>query len=221
MRRLDTFQNKSDTPLIVGPGNSISQSFMPLHNNLAGIRIIVLNPKLGGNASYVLTVSDENNNTIRQEYIKESNLGWQQIFRYDFVPINDSANKKFLYSISYLGENNERDLIYIFNLHRLGKPAKFLTIDESDRIEKSYVGIGYSASSSYDKGVAFIRSEQLEGDIAFQLYYQTTFTGFMKDSLNDFFGRLKYDSSFFTFYLLLLLSLIVVLIYRLRSKKWA
>src|SRR4030067_2597139 len=93
MRRLDSFQEKNDTNLFIGPGNSLKQTFTAGKDVLAGIRLLVFNPRLGGRAKYKLTLTDEGNNLIWQDLISESNFGWGEGFRYDFKGIANSKNK--------------------------------------------------------------------------------------------------------------------------------
>src|SRR3989338_2589047 len=101
MRRIDSFQEKQDTTLFIGPGNTLKQTFTVNNDGLAGIRLVVYNPKLGGKSKYKLSLSDENERIIWQDSISESNLGWAEEFRYDFKAIPRSKNKTFTFTVSY------------------------------------------------------------------------------------------------------------------------
>src|SRR3989344_151005 len=124
MRFLDSFQEGNDTSLYVGPGNTISQTFRTSYNNLSGVRLFVFNPRLGGKKTYILELTDESNNQIRQDTISESNLGWEMQLRYDFRPVDSSKNKNFIIKITYPEENkaikDHEEILTLLNQNRLG-----------------------------------------------------------------------------------------------------
>ena len=59
---------------------------------------------------------------------------------------------------------------------------------------------------------AFLEGRQLKGDLVFKTFYKTTLSTFIKDSGVQFFSRIRQDVSFFTFYFIMLFSLIYLLV---------
>ena len=66
MQRIDRFQETNDTRLNVSAGNTLTQSFIASKNNFSGIRVVVYNPKLGGAGSYLFSISDGQNVTVKE-----------------------------------------------------------------------------------------------------------------------------------------------------------
>lgn len=217
MRRLDIFQKKADTALFVGPNNTLIQSFTPTKDNIAGIRFPVFNPKLGGQKSYQIVILDDKNQSLRQEIVKESNLGWGQTFRYDFSPVQNSKDKQFKFMIMYLEEDTQNsEILTKINTSRIESlNLSSISSDIIDSIQKNYISISYSRTDNYGKGAAILNDQLLKGDLVFEAYYQTNMEGFIKDSIIDFVGRGRQDLSFFIFYFLLVFTLSILLFYRL------
>ncbi|OGG32156.1 hypothetical protein A3I51_00405 [Candidatus Gottesmanbacteria bacterium RIFCSPLOWO2_02_FULL_38_8] len=217
MRRIDSFQEKQDTTLFIGPGNTLKQTFLARADGLAGIRLAVYNPKLGGTSKYKLTLSNEANQIIWQDYILEANLGWAEEFRYDFEAVPESENKLFSLKVSYAEENDNSEsdrevlsLVNSYNLEEASIPKE--SGDISSLVQKNYLSLGYGRGDNYADGAAFLEGRQLKGDLVFKTYYKTTLSTFIKDSGVQFFSRIRQDVSFFTFYFIMLFSLIYLLV---------
>lgn len=221
MRRLNLFQEHYDNNLFVGPDNILSQSFIPTFDNLAGVRFPIFNPRLGGKENYKVAILDESNNVLRQETVSESNLGWGGDFRYDFLPIVKAKNRKFFFSVSFIGDSVEDGkILHDVNLSRSGR-ADSLIIDSSKFADlgKKYITVLYTEDDKYPAGYATLNELNLSGDLVFQTYYQVTHVEFVRDSLTDFISRTGQDTGFFIFYILILCSLSALLIRQLLSKK--
>lgn len=219
MRRLDIFQENHGNSLIVGPGNTISQTFIPTKNNLAGVRIPVSNPKLGATDEYQMSIVYENN-ILREQTITGANLGWQTTLRYDFPLISDSAGKIYTLSFSYLGKNSaDEDILTKINtgFWDTQKPDE-KTTEIIENTQKNYVHVAYSKSDEYKNGQAMLNNQSLTGDLSFETYYQVVGISYFKDTVNDLKLRSVKDPLFFIFYFLFIGSIIGLLIFRLKIK---
>lgn len=194
MRRLDVNQDYGENTLTVGPGTSIGQTFKALHNNLAGVRFGVSNTKLGGSGEYEFTILDEKQTILQTLTVKESNLGWQNIFRYDFAPIADSAGKTYTLNLSYLGSSSSAE-------------------------NKEKVLVAYSEKDLYKDGAALVNKKEVSGDLTFSTYYQVNPGIFLRDSASDFVTRLSSDTAFLYSYVALLTIFSIYLLRQLLSKR--
>lgn len=221
MRRLDVFQENHETDLVVGPGNTIKQTFVPGKNNFAGVRIPLSNPKLGSSDEYLITIADGKNVILRQETVTGINLGWQYTLRYDFAPIADSAGKVHVLSFSYVGENPaDGDILTKINTgfwdNQKPDEKTALIIENT---QKNYVHLTYSSSDAYKDGQAIINNTPLSGDLAFETYYQVDAKNYFKDVLNDFKSHTLKDPAFFIVYLSLMTLLIILFISQFIKKR--
>lgn len=219
MRRLDSFQDQSDTVLFVGPNSVLSQSFRSLHQNLAGIRLPIYNPRLGGQAAYQISILNPEHQIIRQMVIKESNLGWGEDFRFDFSPIAGSLNQTYTFSVSFSDtDQTDSDALTVINRQQLGQ-----TIDSElpglnlESVKENYISLPYSRENVYFAGKASLNDLPLSGDLAFQVYYSVPPLTYLEDSLLDLISRISQDLSFFVFYFIFLIGLVLILIKRLHK----
>ena len=217
MQRIDRFQETNDTRLSVSAGNTLTQSFTVSKNNFTGIRVVVYNPKLGGAGSYLFSISDDQNVTVKELTVSESNMGWGEQFRFDFAPIHDSAGKS--YALSIVSQQKDlKDVLLITDMNTskaLNTGQKF-TEEQIDLVEKNYIALAYGANDYYKDGTASLNSTPLPGDLVFQTYYRTSAPQFIRDSLISFAGRMSQDSGFLIFYLLTLSLLIACIVARVR-----
>lgn len=217
MQRLDRFQETNDTKLNVSTGNMLTQSFALSKNNFTGIRVVVYNPKLGGQGSYLFTISDEQNIVVKELTVSESNMGWGEQLRFDFAPINDSAGKSYVFSIvSQQKDLKDMPLITDMNNSKALNTGKKFTEGQIDLVEKNYIALAYGVNDYFKNGTASLNSTPLPGDLVFQTYYRTSAPQFIRDSLISFAGRMIQDSGFLIFYFLTLSMLIVCIVTRVR-----
>lgn len=209
MRRLDNFQEKNDTVIIAGPGNITGQTFISNKNNLSGIRIFIFNPKLGGKEEYKIKIISGKSQTIREEKVTESNLGWGQLFRYDFDPVSNSKNKTYKIEVEYAGSANinKDDLIKLNIDLKNGKIGESVNPETRNKLQKNYPGIAYSYTDEYKNGSAYLNNEKLNGDFVFQTYYSVKPAEFLSDTISGL--RLKFagDPYFILFYFLVIAGL--------------
>lgn len=220
MRLLDQIQQQKDTKLLIGPENTISQTFVSKYDNLAGIRILFYNFNLGGNKIYQISISD-NNSTLRQETVTESNIGWEMLFRYDFDPIINSSGKIYSVNISSLEQDKSAiSLIQKFNLHR----AKINLSQENDsgnpevnNQERKFLNVAYNNEDAYPSGNAKLQSINLPGDIVFETYYTNTPLKMAQNVLNQSFTHFFADKTFSIFYIVFIFALTIVTLKQLRK----
>ena|SRR3990167_4664073 len=215
MRRLDSFQERTDTAIFAGAGNIISQTFRARNDGLAGIRLVVYNPRLGGQGKYQLILKDEKNRVIWQDFISESSLGWGEEFRYDFLKIEKSKGNIYNLSVKWAEDGKETsdgsmlDLVNSYNLEEAVIPESMAT--DADFVQKKYLSLAYLRRDNYPEGSAFLNNRRLEGDLAFKTYYQTNLSGFIKGTFSDLKQKAVSDRGFFVFFFLLLVFLLLLL----------
>lgn len=220
MRKLDIFQEKSDTYLYVASGNELSQTFVSSENNLAGIRFPVFNPRLGGHESYLLKILDDRGNILRSEVISESNMSWGGDFRFDFAPIKGSRSKKFAFSISYTGENSEDgESVLTLNQERIGIWGKYADKEKSAEIAKRYITLLYSKDDVYTGGNAYLNNDGISGDFVFQTYNQMDIKSYFSSTIAETVKKLKSDQYFLLSYFSLMLLIASVILFRIFHKK--
>lgn len=195
MRRLDVFQDYGQQTLTVSPGQTVGQTFISRRSNLAGVRFSVSNPRLGGSGEYVFSIADDKQTIIRTLTVKESNLGWQYTFRYDFIPIPDSAGKTYTLNLSFLGDTK---------------------VTEAEK--GNFLKVAYSAKDLYRDGHALMDKQPIAGDLTFTTYYQASLPIFIRDSLADLRVRLFQDGIFILSYAALLVILFLYLFKRIFRK---
>ena len=208
MRFIDQFQGKNDQILLVGEANSIGQTFISEKSNLSGIRLYLSNPKLGGSNLFLITIA-KNNQIVRQETFSESNVGWDMTFRFDFEPIISNPRDKFRLNISTL-DSDRQDIsdLTLVNLNRsaLRQNSKnYLSNMRQSELDSKYLHVTYSLKDAYSKGSAVLENSDLPGDIVFETYYSTDIKTATANLAGNTITRLKADSSFSIFYLLMLL----------------
>lgn len=220
MRRIDSFQEKSETVLIAGPGNSISQSFYSFHDNFAGIRILVFNPDLGGKQNYKIQIENDQKEIIREEIITGFNLGWNFELRYDFAPITGSKNKYYKFLLSTDSENEfEKDSLTLLNNNKLGlQDIDSKLMEKLDPIHKSYTAIAYTRTDNYKNGETYLSGFKLPGDLVFKTYYSINIKKYPIDAYNDFTTKMKADGGFFVFFTILLICLILLLFWSVKNR---
>lgn len=213
MRFLDQFQQINNTKLLVGPKDSVSQTFISKHNNLAGVRLLVSNANLGGNRLYNIVISHDSV-ILRKEVISESNIGWEMVFRFDFKPIPDSFGEKYTLTIASEEPNISVPALTTLNKYRaeVTQPNLInLPIEETSNLEKRYLNISYSTNDVYPDGKAQLENEFLPGDIAFETYYQTTLVSAIKNTIVGASLRLWSDKAFFVIYFLIIFTVCFVI----------
>lgn len=225
MRRLDSYQEIANNKLIVGPNNCIGQSFSTKRNNIAGIRMLLYNFRLGGKTEYLLSVKDDQNNILQKLTVSESNVGWEYTLRYDFPAVITSNSKNYKFSLCLKDEDSDAfrkdgPVVSKLNLKTVeNDPTLFVDPKLQDQVPKRYFSAAYNRSDLYEGGSAYINDQKISGDLHFQIYYQTTLKEFIKDSLADFSKHVSYDSSFFLFYLIFIFILMISIIKRIASHR--
>ena len=225
MRRLDSQQDIANANLIVGPRNCIGQSFSTRRNNIAGIRMLVYNYRLGGKTEYLLSLKDDKDNILQKLTVSESNVGWEYTLRYDFLPVKSDQSINYKFSLCLKEENSDTfqedgPVVSDLNLKTVNDDTAFFIEPElEDQVPKRYFSVAYNRSDLYQGGSAYINDQKLPGDLHFQIYYQTTLKDFIKDSLTDFSKHVSYDSSFFLFYLIFIFILILSIVKRITNHR--
>lgn len=194
MRRLDAYQDYGEENLSVGPSMSVGQTFKATRDNLAGVRFSVSNVQLGGAEEYEFTILDDKQTVLRSFSAKESNLGWQYTFRYDFAPIADSAGKTYTLNLAFKGSSTSGQ-------------------------NRENLKVAYSKKNLYPDGEAIVNNKPVSGDLTFSTYYQVSPAAFLRDSVSDFTNRLTLDKNFLFSYLALLTVLSIYLLKRIFGKR--
>ncbi len=221
MRRLDVVSPFGSETLYVGPGNSLSQSFVPSHDGLFSFRFVVLNPALGGAKRYHLQILDKEKTLLREMSVTQSNLSWGLPIRFDFTPISKSKNQKFYFAIKSPDENKlEEQGVRNFNEQKLGSSSAEIKPDVREVIEKTQIQLTYSKQDVYPLGELFYNDLATYGDLNFETYYTGSVPRLLADTAVDFGKKMTSDPLFFVAYLGLLIGLGMVIIrsYRMSIK---
>jgi len=222
MRRLDGFVDRGEYLLLVAPGNSVGQSFVSGHNGLAGIKLLVRNPRLGMDQEYELRLVDESGQVVRSLRVKESNLGWDDWFRFDFPAIGDSAGKTYRLEVAHTGVDKNPEDVAEYNRVMTGEEPRSVRSDGSgfERqgvINQSYLNLLYTRDDAYSGGQAYVADVAVAGDIQFQSYYQVSPVGFVRDSALGAAKRLMGDGWFVLIYGALLAAVAALMIRRFKT----
>ncbi len=214
MRKIGEFQVESQIKLVLGPGEELRQTFEVSRGGLAGVRLLVFNPVLGGEGRYEVVLMDEEGATLVRQEVTEGNMSWDEWLRIDFASLGAVEGQKLTIVMRHLGEE-EDGLARWLNLYRLGRVGEVeingvMTAEEMDGVEKSYVGVGYTDADNYVDGEASLDGEALAGDVAFQVYYAQRPVEFVTSSVVDAVGRWRSDGGFFVGYWGLLAVLVLV-----------
>jgi hypothetical protein len=222
MKKIDQTQSHFDKFILVGPQNAISQSFKINGDNLSGVRIHLKNHRLGGNRKYNLAIRDINGTVLRETEFSESNVGDEQIFRYDFPVITKDTRNEYLLTLSYSPGNDavekvNIDILTLYNKNILSLESnRQISIEEASMIEKEFLSLAYTSLDKYGQGAAYYEGIGLEGDIEFQLYSQTTPLVLINSIPRRAISRIYQDIPFLLFYSLIWIFLIFVIIKRLK-----
>lgn len=80
--------------------NSVTQTIAPTHNGLNVVVIFLKNRSIQNNDKFLFTLTNQENESMRSIQISGSNIGDGDTVRFQFEPLVDSANKKFVISLS-------------------------------------------------------------------------------------------------------------------------
>lgn len=213
MQDLDLYQPVADDGLQVNAVTFVSQSFVAKHPNLTSVRLLSSNNNFQGNSSYEITLSDERENVLRNLLLTDANLGWNAELRFDFAPIPDSYNKKFVVKLVQLkaGQSESPNT----NPTKISKDSTIL----SEALTKNSLLITSSRKDVYSEGQAYTNNTATTGDLVFRTYYKTDVIALLRNSTTIVIQKLRLDPIFSLFYGLLLISLLLILIWPRYKKK--
>jgi len=225
MQRLDSFQSYGSSVIYVGNRNTITQTVVPQHDGLVGVRFQVYNPNLGGPRNYFLKILDESGSSLRLMPVTESNLGWGDEFRFDFPPIYPSRGRPFIFEFSSFqsesaGDVADGSLLLKSNENQLwNRDITKLEATKSDTVKKTSIGVAYDPVNRYSDGTGLLNNRPFSGDLKFELYYSVSAGGFLRDSAGDFFRRTEQSRGFFIVYGLIFVFLILMVVIRIKHLK--
>lgn len=165
---------------------AISQSLVAQKNNLSGFALSLKNPLLRNKQDINLTLTDENNITIRNATLNGSYIQDGEYVKFIFAPITDSKDKSYTFILSAPNADKNESLaaFYTFN-----KPNWAGELRIGDRLEPN-------------------------GSVSFVGLYKpaTIFTPVI-DIYSEWIRRFINDTLFFSFFVCLMLALTVYTIY--------
>jgi hypothetical protein len=215
MNTLDIIQPRNSTTLFLGSGNSLRQTFIPHIEPLSGIRLPLFNPLLGGKKTFLFSISESNGKVIRSAIVSESNLGWGNMFRFDFDPIQNVRGNTLTFEIAPISEEKTDALLLTqHNQSRIYKTPSKSTVEVIDPLQKRHISIPYFVSDVYPEGKAFLENKELPGDIEFYTTSQISLKQYFPSRVRFLGEKLRSDSIFLLIYGTLILLCICVLFRR-------
>lgn len=100
--RIDILQNEQNDYLPLSSGQVISQSFTSRHNFLDMVILNLKNPGLINRDEYQFLLKSEDGEKLFEQTFSGFNIGDPGQIRFQFSPIQDSKNKKFIFYLSPL-----------------------------------------------------------------------------------------------------------------------
>lgn len=220
MRKLGEYQVVSDGRLILGPGQEVSQELVARSNGLAGVRLLMFNPKLGGEGKYKVSVLDNEGKELVSQTVAESNMSWEEWLRIDFGNLPETEGKELTLVIGREGVQKGEAVVSTLNRSRLnlteGDVLRAYTTEEIEAADKGYAGIGFALGDEYKGGVMKLNGEAVKADLTFQIFYSQPLAEYVASSIQTAGVRLVQDSSFFGEYVLMLVVVLVVIGWRAR-----
>lgn len=189
MQRLDTFQEAGSERLEIGPGMGLSQTFVSQKPNLSSLRLPVYNPNLGGDAAYAIRLW-QGSHLLRDLPLRESNLGWADVLRFDFAPIAESEGQEYR--------------------------VEFVSLEASKSGDRTHVALAVSDTDNIPGSLEYNQTPQV-GDLRFASYYQLSLGQWPVHAMQDLVQRLWQRPGFVVLYLVVIVGLIAGVI-RLRNK---
>ena len=197
MRLLDSFQDREETTLLIGPNQALKQSLVVEHNNFAGLRLRLYNPKLGSTDPYLLKIWQQDGVMVLEQLLSGMNIGWGDWVRVDFAPVVSSAGKTFTFSLQAVIEASaEAALVDDFNMRKIDLNYQSDIKTREQDLTASWVSIGYSRENEFANGSAWMGNTELSGDLLFQAYYQAGVGQVPKEVVGNIVTKLKLDLGF-------------------------
>lgn len=118
----------------------LSQQFVALEDNLAGIGVSLKNPRFANKKNVYINILDNQNNIIRKITLNGQNIADGNFDKIFFEPIKDSRNKQFTWSI-FSPDSNKDDAIEVFLTNR--EPFWSLEFKENSNLNSSGESLSY------------------------------------------------------------------------------